>query len=197
MRKFVKILTAAALLLATSLSAQAHVWYIGWNANTDGTVDFYGLSYHNFLSSTQDNFIANPAGIVLNGVQFGFDAGSVVDLADCNGLGTFTGSCDATWNALGLDAGILATNYSSNIYGKYAVRHMSQADLTAASIGTGSNTVSFTTFANNVDWAGLNFAPAGVTTASINVVVNNVPEPSTLAIMGLGLLGFQLRRRNK
>jgi len=196
MKNFLKVITAATILLATSLTAQAHVWYIGWNANTNGTVDFYGLSYHSSLSSSYDDFTANPAGIVLNGVQFGFDAGSVVDLADCYGLGTVTGSCDTTWNALALDAGIASTSYSTENYGKYAVRHMSQADLTAAGIVAGSNTVSFTTFANNAHWDGLNFATSGLTTA-ITVIVNNVPEPSTLAIMALGLLGFQLRRRNK
>ncbi|MCB1940415.1 MAG: hypothetical protein KDE64_14595, partial [Rhodocyclaceae bacterium] len=172
-------------LAAFSGAASAHVWQIGWNGNADGSLDFFGVSYHTGGISgagSVDDFSANPAGFVINGTNVTFDLGSVVDLEDCFGLGGTSGTCSATWNGLGLDGYVTATGSyttSGDWYGKYASVNLTTAELSALGIGTGSNSVLLGTFSNNVHWANLNFDSA---TVPINIVVppdttGNVPEP--------------------
>ncbi|MDA8747484.1 hypothetical protein N9M66_04660 [Litoreibacter sp.] len=189
---------AAAGVLASATMASAHVWNIGWKS-TGGNLTFYGVSYHGALNASRDNFAANPAGFVVNGTNLNFDIGSVVDLtSDCIGAGGLTsGTCDAQFNALGLDGALASTPFPSDTYGKYATATILAADLGTYMLGSGANSVTLTTFANNVDWDGVAFSSASV---PLNIVISAVPLPAGLpmALAGFGLLGgLGLRKRAK
>jgi hypothetical protein len=194
MKSIIKKSLAFATLLSTCSLASAHVWQIGWDSNTDGSLDFYGVSYHRNLNTSYDNFAANPAGFIINGTNVSFDLGSVVDLGNCNGAGGASGTCDSTWNALNLDGSISANGYSSSTYGKYVSTNLSALELAGLGIGSGANSVLLSTYANNIDWAGRSFSSA---TVPLNIVVQSVSEPATLALFGLGLAGLGFARRKQ
>ena len=196
-------LALAGALAAFSGAASAHVWQIGWNGTADGSLTFFGVSYHPTVvpgTGTVDDFASRPAGLVINGTNVTFDVGSVVDLEDSSGVGGTSGTVSAIWNGLGLDGFVTATGTyttSGSTYGKYASVNLNTAALSGLGIGTGTNSVTLTTFSDNVDWAGLTFASA---TVPINIVVppdttGNVPEPGTLALFGLAAIGGGLMRR--
>lgn len=187
------------LLMFMSSMASAHIGYIAWNANNDGSVDFYGLTYHG-LSASSDNFAANPAGFTINGTNVTFDVGSAVGLENCASLYNYNSTCSTIWNNLGLDGGLAANggfyNYpSANVpYGKYASTHLNSSQLSALGIQSGSNFITFTTWANNVDYAGQTFSSANV---PINLIVAAVPEPVTLALFSFGIAGLAFARRKR
>jgi hypothetical protein len=134
----------------------------------------------------------------------GFDLGSAVDLEDCNdgvgGGGKTSGTCSAVWNALNLDGALESTAPAATTYGKYATATILAAELAGFGIMSGANSVTLTTFANNVDWDGQPFSSANV---PLNIIVtpdpdpNPIVEPGTLALFGLGLAGLGIARRRK
>ena len=167
--------------------------------SNDGSVDFYGLTFHG-LNTTYDNFALNPAGFTINGANFTFDIGSAVGLEGCSGLYIHTGTCSTIWNNLGLDGGVRAVNgaygpYTNSRFAKYASTHLDSSQLTVLGITGGNNSVTFTTWSNNVDWAAEPFTSS---TVPINLVVAQVPEPETMLLFGLAMagLGFARRKRN-
>ena len=193
-------LAAATSVVALAGAANAHVWNIGWESS-GGNLTFYGVSYHNSLSSN-DNFVLNPAGFIVNGTNLSFETGSVVDLEDNFGVGGITaGSVSAKWNALGLDGALAGSSYGGgSTYGKYATATITAANLVTYGLNGGAaNNVSLTTFANNVHWDGVTF---GTGTVNLNIVItppSAVPVPAALpmAAAGFGLLGFIGRRKKR
>ncbi|MEH6357573.1 MAG: PEP-CTERM sorting domain-containing protein [Pseudomonadales bacterium] len=202
-KKIVKGAALGAALLLASGTASAHVWQIGWKALNDGSVNFYGVSWHGGgispgVANSVDDFAANPAGVVINGTNVTFDIGQVFDLNDCIGLHGTSGTCSPIWNSLGLDDALASTlDQTGDTYGKYALVNLDTAELAAVGIGQGSNSVLLTTFSPNVHWAARPFASG---TIPINIVVlpptnGNIPVPATLGLMGLGLAALGMTRR--
>tara|TARA_R110002073_G_scaffold313230_1_gene485038 strand:+ start:84 stop:650 length:567 start_codon:yes stop_codon:yes gene_type:complete len=182
-----------------SSGASAHVWQIGFKALIDGSVDFYGVSWHTQLEpAQQDDFVAFPSGLVVNGFNVTFDIGQVFDLNDCNGLAGTSGTCSPIWNSLGLDTALQSTQDSTgDTYGKYAVVNLDPTELAAIGLGQGSNSVTFTSFSPFATWAPRNFASGAV---PIDIVVlpptpTGVPVPATLALLGMGLVAFGFARQ--
>ena len=192
---------AVASLIAAPLSA--HTWNIGWKS-VGGGLTFYGVSWHGGgIGGSVDDFVANPAGITLNGVDFVFDAGSTVNLNDTNTAGgvTNTGGLVPGWDALGLDGAIASSSYPSSTYGKYSSVFLDAADLANIGIGQGANSVTLAPFAPNVHWWHTPFSSA---TVPINIIVtppsgNVVPLPAAMPLMaaGMGIFGFLGWRRRK
>ena len=127
---------ALGLMAFAAAPASAHVWNIGWKSENGG-LTFYGVSYHH-LSSTWDNFSANPSGFIINGTNVGFDTGSVVGMNGCSGSGGITsGSCSSIWNNLNLDGALHATGWTSSQYRKVASVSLTAGELPALGIGSG------------------------------------------------------------
>ena len=187
----------AAITMAFSVNAFAHIWYIGWDAQTDGSLDLYGVSYHTGTvggTGSVDDFSANPAGFVVNGTNVAFD-GAVFNLEDCFGAGGIAGTCSSIWNSLGLDGGLAATGYGTQYYGKYTSVNLSASELSALGITSGTNSVLLSSYANNVDWQGLSFSSASV---PVSIDVLPAPEPATLSILGIAIIAMTfLRQKSK
>lgn len=207
-KKLIKGAVAGATLLLLSGTASAHVWQIGFKALNDGSVNFYGVSWHtdgnlSAIPNSTDDFVARPAGLRINNNNITFDIGQVFDLENCNSVASTTMSCSATWNALGLDNSFASTSdQGGGTYGKYAVVNLDTTELAAVGIGQGNNSVLFTSFSDNATWAPRPFASG---TVPIEIVVlppdpnGTIPVPTTLGLMSLGLaaLGATRRRAKK
>jgi len=203
MKTTFKVLIASAAFIMSCSSSFAHVWQVGWESTASGGLDLYGVSYHTSLHVNNDDFFTNPAGFVLNGTNFSFDLGSTVDLEDITGGAGVVGTVSTIWNNLGLDGSVDAQAGSNNggfyngstaVYGKYASTSLTSGQLALIGITGGANSVTLTTFANNVHWDGLPFDSA---TVPIDIQITSVPEPATLALFGLTFIGLVFSRRQK
>jgi len=203
MKKIIASISMMSMLLFSSV-ASAHLWQIGIDALGDGSLDFYGVSWHNnptlpTVPGSVDDFVTRPAGLVINGTNVTFDANTVVDLEGCNGLAGISGTCSTIWNNLGLDVALQSTaDPTGDIYGKYATVNLDPAELLALGITAGNNSITLTSFSDNVDWAARPFASG---TAPIDIVVlpptGQVPAPAGLALLAIGLFGMRLSQRKK
>lgn len=186
--------TVAASIFLTN-PAKAHTWNFGISS-TPGQLTLFGVSYHGFSTgSVLDDFSAGLSGLTINGINAGYDIGSVIGLSGCNGVGGITtGSCDPIWNALGLDSSVVASSPSIN-YGKYATVTLDQSEWATYSLSLGNNSFTLGGFSNNVDWSSYGTATA---TATLTSSVAPVPLPAGggLLVGALGLFGL-IRRKAK
>lgn len=194
--KLVQKLSVAALSAFVMLvgsgaqQAEAHSTRLGWKGDSGG-LTFYSTTYHS-LSSVNDDFINNPSGIILNGTNYTFDAGSAV-------ASTF-----ADWQALDLDNEILcqigsdslcSTSNQTTSLVKRASVFLSTTELASLGLSPGSNTVAFNTFGPNVDWI-----PAGTFgTSEIAIELPSpaeVPTPALLpGLIGMGVAAMRKRKQ--
>ncbi len=202
MKKFIGSISVMSILLFSSVSS-AHLWQIGIDAEVDGSLTFYGVSWHNDVqpaAGSVDDFAARPAGLVINSTNVTFDVGSVVDLEGCSGLAGISGTCSAIWNALGLDVALQSTQTpNGNTFGKYATLNLNPTELLALGISAGNNSITLTSFSDNVHWEDRIFASG---TVPIDIVVlppvtGTVPAPAGLALLAIGLFGMRLSQRRK
>lgn len=196
--KFVsfKQLSAIAGLLIASVvgfghpqEAAAHTFRLGWKGNNDGSMTFYGASYHSPYFA-YDDFNLNPSGLVLQGNNFTFDLDSVVS--------TISGDW-TLWNNLSLDDDVFLGSGTLTTGGgirKFASVTLSSTDLTNLGLLPGqSQQVTLSTFSNNLDWEPY---PGGQEQATIEVPSVTVPEPTTIAGTFLACsFGLLLSRKGK
>ncbi len=167
-----KLLTGVLLMLGCmSMQASAHLIYFAYDDLGDGTVDFYAQHYHNISEPTGSGFKftdSADSSIFYNAIWNDTIASkSVNDL-----ISSFSQSWDLAANS----------SYSDGYTGNWLVARGVSLANGVYNVSTVSPTVVDT------PWSAL---------PQITVSNVTVPEPSTLAIFALGVMGLASRRFKK
>ena len=167
-----KILNSLFILMAcTSLQASAHLIYFAYDDLGDGTVDFYAQHYHSLSEGTGSGFkftnVSDSNDMYLSIWDEAIGSKSVNDLSSL-----FTQSWD-----------LASGNQWSDT--------TSQNWLVARGVSLANGVYNVTTVnptAVDMPWSPL---------PQVTITGVSVPEPSTLAIFALGILGLASRRFKK
>ena len=177
MSSFKRYLSAATITAALVISqaASAHIQEFAWNGNGDGTVSFFGSSYHGNLVS------ALGSGLVIDGTSFNYTS--------------FTAISDANWTTFlttVADGFQFIENFSAVTgYGEFT---LSAADILGLGWTPPSQTFTASVFSSGPEFIDVN----GNGTTYINTLtLTAVPEPAAIALVGLGLVGFGFARRRQ
>jgi len=180
MKKVIAIF--AAMILSTAVSANQLVGSIQFSETVGGVASIDAAAQTvNFLpASPADNFTVTTATGMLAGL-----AGSLGTILDINGTGPVAGLITAGGFTFDIDA----VSYGSVVIGPGS----------SIDFASGNGTATFVDSLGNVSSAGAFWSMSTQTIAG-NTYTSwsaSVPEPATLAIFGIGLLGLGLARRRK
>ncbi|MCR8924260.1 PEP-CTERM sorting domain-containing protein [Dasania sp. GY-MA-18] len=160
----------------SSISASAHLQEFAWNENIDGTIDFFGSTYHGSQAS------ALGSGLTINGTSFNYTS--------------FTSIGDAAWTTFlntQADGYQFIENFANvSGYGKFT---LSLTNIASLGWVTGANPFTASVFSSGAEFVDIN----GNGTNYYNTLnYTAVAEPASLGLMGLGIaaLGFIRRKKN-
>ena len=178
--KKIALIASMAGLFGVANSANAHLVGFGWNDNNNGTVTFFGEHWHGNQSSPY----SDNGGVRIDGVLF-----------------QWTNVLNNVTRDSMLASGALDGYVADPVYGSTAGAENNWLYTDPLVLGNGVHTL-FTGTACCVDTmsqelraniTGITSVPPGTGPGN----VGQVPEPASLALLGLGLAGLGLARRRK